>query len=187
MKPFLANYFVFHITRTCICVAEKDINNFVLLNSLYIGKGPASLSWDERTYKCANIYLQKLRPTVANAQSYLKRSNQTVMESLFFLTTNGNHMHSSQLSNRLTKVAKLFDSSIKGTVTGKRIRKSAVSRHRELLDSGNSSGLSKDELARQMSHSTSTADGHYAMRDHIKGNVYYPFHVRLCRSCSLQK
>jgi predicted site-specific integrase-resolvase len=44
-----------------------------------------------------------------------------------------------------------------------------VSRHRQLADSGCSSGLSKDELARQMSHSTSTAEGHYAMRDTVKG------------------
>lgn len=153
----------------------------------YVGQGPASLSWDERTHKCAEIYLKKLRPTVANANSYLKRSNQKEMEPLFFLTTNGNHMHSSQMSNRLTKVAKLFDSSIKGTLTGKRIRKSAVSRHRQILDSGNSSGLSKEELARQMSHSTSTAEGHYAMRDQIKGNIFFLCHAWLCRSSSLEK
>jgi hypothetical protein len=85
------------------------------------------------------------------------------------LTTNGNPIPSSQISNRITKVAKLLDPSIQGNVTGKRIRKSAVSRHRQLADSGGSSGLSKDELARQMSHSTSTAEGHYAMRDTVKG------------------
>ncbi|CAB4043475.1 Hypothetical predicted protein, partial [Paramuricea clavata] len=56
-------------------------------------------------------------------------------------------------------------------VTGKRIRKSAVSRHRQLADSGGSSGPSKDELARQMSHSTLTAEGHYAMRDTVKGRA----------------
>ena len=84
------------------------------------------------------------------------------------MTTNGNPIPSSQISNRITKVAKLLDPSIQGNVTGKRIRKSAVSRHRQLADSGGVSGLSKDELARQMSHSTSTA-GHYAMRDTVKG------------------
>ena len=65
----------------------------------------------------------------------------------------------------------MFDSSIKGNLTGKRIRKSAVSRHRQLADCGKSGGLSKDELARQMSHSITTAEGHYAMRDAIKGTL----------------
>ncbi|XP_028417489.1 uncharacterized protein LOC114541887 [Dendronephthya gigantea] len=65
----------------------------------------------------------------------------------------------------------MLDPSISGTVTGKRIRKSAVSRHRQVAESGKSGGLSKHELARQMSHSTSTAEGHYAMRDAVKGRA----------------
>ena len=139
-----------------------------------IGTGPASLSWDERTYKCAEIYLKKWRPNVANDHSYLKRANQKEKEPLFFLATNGKPLHSSQVANRVTRVAKLLNPSIQGTVTGKRIRKSAVSRHREILESRNSSGLSKEELARQMWNFTSTAEGQYAMRDRIKGKVNHP-------------
>ena len=130
------------------------------------------MSWDERTYRCASIYLEKLRPAVANDQSFLQQKGQKKKEPLFFLTTRGNPLPSSQIANRVTKVAKMLDPSITGTMTGKRIRKSAVSRHRQVSESGAASGLSKDELARQMSHSTSTAEGHYAMRDTIKGTAY---------------
>ena len=74
----------------------------------------------------------------------------------------------------------MLDPSVSGTVTGKRMRKSAVSRHREVAESGESSGLSKEELARQMSHTT-TADGHYAMRDAIKGEIYNGhFYLIMC-------
>ncbi|CAB4015116.1 Hypothetical predicted protein [Paramuricea clavata] len=114
---------------------STSVKQFVTLTKRHktAGTGPASLSWDTRIYKCAQIYLE--------------------------------------ISNRITKVAKLLDPSISGNVTGKQIRKSAVSSHRQLDDSGESSGLSKEELAWQMSHSTSTADGHYAMRDTIKGHA----------------
>lgn len=136
----------------------------------FIGSGPASLSWDERTFKCAEIYLKELRPLVANDKSFLKRTHKSKKEPLFFLTQKGTPLPSSQISNRLTRTAKLFDTSIIGNVTGKRIRKSAVSQHRQLSDTGTST-LSKDELARQMSHTTTTAEGHYAMRDQIKGEI----------------
>lgn len=137
---------------------------------LFIASGPASLSWDERTYHCAQVYLNKLRPIVANDMSFLKRAHKKKKEALFFLTQKGTPVPSSQISNRLTRMAKLFDNSIVGNVTGKRIRKSAVSRHRQVSNCGTTT-LSKDELARQMSHTTTTAEGHYAMRDQIKGKI----------------
>lgn len=101
-----------------------------------------------------------------------EKSKQNVTEPLFFLTARGNPLPSSQIATGITKIAKLLDPSISGRVTGKRIRKSTVSRHRQLAESGESSGISKDELARQMSHTTSTAEGHYAMRDTIKGTIF---------------
>jgi hypothetical protein len=155
-----------------------------ILSRYFSGSGPASLSWDARTYKCAQIYLQKLRPTVANEHSFLQRHNQHEKEPLFFLTAKGNPLPSSQICGRMTKMTKLLDPSITGNVTGKRIRKSAVSRHRQLMDSGESSGLSKDELARQMSHSISTAEGHYAMRDTIKGTIFTP-KTKICFRISI--
>ena len=105
---------------------------------------------------------------MANEHPFLQRHDEKEKEPLFFLTTNGNPIPSSQICGRITKIAHLLDPSISGNLTGKRIRKSAVSRHRQLADSGESSGLSKEELAHQMSHSTPTAEGHYAMRDTIK-------------------
>ena len=107
-----------------------------------------------------------------NEYSFLQRHEQKEKEPLFFLTARGNPLPSSQICGRITKTAQQLDPSISGQVTGKRIRKSAVSRHRQLAESGETSGLSKDELARQMSHSTSTAEGHYAMRDTIKGTIF---------------
>ena len=80
-------------------------------------------------------------------------------------------MPSSQIGYRITKITKLLDLSISGNMTGKRIRKSAVSRHRELTESDKPSGLSKDEFARQMSHSIATAEGSYAMRNTVKGKI----------------
>ena len=82
----------------------------------------------------------------------------------------GTPVPSSQILNRLTQMSKLFDDSIVGNVTGKRIRKSAVSRHRQVADCGTAT-LSKDKLVRQMSHTTTTVEGHYAMRDQIKGKI----------------
>ena len=104
--------------------------------------------------------------------SFMKRVHKKEKESLFFLTQKGTPVPSSQISNRLTRMSKLFDDSIVGNVTGKRIRKSAVSRHRQVADCGTAT-LSKDELERerQMSHTTTTAEGHYAMRDQIKGKI----------------
>lgn len=109
---------------------------------------------------------------MTNKHSFIQRKDKKEKEPLFFLTARGNPIPSSQISNRITKVAKLLDPSISGNVTGKRICKSVVSSHRQLDDSVESSELSKEELARQMSHSTSTAEGHYAMRDTIKGTVF---------------
>ena len=106
---------------------------------------------------------------MANERSFLRRNDQHEKEPLFFLTARGNPLPSPQIAGSVTKIAKLLDPSISGNVTGKRIRKSAVSRHRELAEFGESSGLSKDELARQMSHTTSTAERDYAMRDAVKG------------------
>ena len=145
-----------------------------ILSRYFSGSGPASLSWDVRTYKCAQIYLQKLRPSVENEHSFLQRHEQKEKEPLFFLTAKGNPLPSSQICGRITKVAEMLDPSISGKVTGKHIRKSTVPRHRQLAESGGTSRLSKDELARQMSHSTSTAEGHYAMRDTIKGVIFHP-------------
>ena len=108
---------------------------------------------------------------MANEHSFLQRHGQKEKEPLFFLTTRGNPVPSSQICGRITKISQLLDPSISGNLTGKRIRKSAVSRHRQLADSGEASGVSKEELARQMSHSTPTAEGHYAMRDSIKGTT----------------
>ena len=150
------------IQQLCICK-----------HTVFLGSGPASLSWDTKLYKCAKIYLERLRPAVANESSFLQRRNQNEKEPLFFLTAKGNPIPSSQITNRITKVATLLDPSISGNVTGKRIRKSAVSRHRELTDSGKPSGLSKDELARQVSHSTATAEGSYAMRNTVKGKIFF--------------
>ena len=102
--------------------------------------------------------------------SFLKRAHKKKKESLFFLMQKGTPVPSSQILNRLTQMSKLFDDSIVGNVTGKRIRKSAVSRHRQVADCGTAT-LSKDKLVRQMSHTTTTVEGHYAMRDQIKGKI----------------
>ena len=102
--------------------------------------------------------------------SFLKRAHKKKKESLFFLTQKGTPVPSSQILNRLTQMSKLFDDSIVGNFTGKRIRKSAVSRHRQIADCRTAT-LSKDKLVRQMLHTTTTVEGHYAMRDQIKGKI----------------
>ena len=101
-----------------------------ILLRYFSGSGPASLSWDVRTYKCAQIYLQKLRPSVENEHSFLQRHEQKEKEPLFFLTAKGNPLPSSQICGRITKVAQMLDPSISGKVTGKRIRKSTASKRR---------------------------------------------------------
>ena len=100
---------------------DPEENDFVelrdyLLTMLLL---PASLSWDTCIYKCSQIYLEKLRPIVANDQSFLQRNDKKEKEPLFFLTVRGNPIPSSQISNRLTKVVKLLDRSIAGNATGR--------------------------------------------------------------------
>ena len=130
--------------------------------------GPAPLAWDEELREIGEIYFNLLRPHFCNSKSFFEGvPGCSQRGEPFFLSSAGRPLNSSQVSRRIDQMGKMFCPSMKGNLSGARIRKSAVSHHRL-------SGVDapKDTaFAKTMSHAVGTANRHYNLEDSVKNNA----------------
>ena len=133
-----------------------------------LSMGPAPLAWDEELREIGEIYFNLLRPHFCNSKSFFEGvPGCSQRGEPFFLSSAGRPLNSSQVSRRIDQMGKMFCPSMKGNLSGARIRKSAVSHHRL-------SGLDapKDTaIAKTMSHAVGTANKHYNLEDAVKNNA----------------
>ena len=85
----------------------------------------------------------------------------------FFITKDGNPLNSNKVLGRLATMAGILHPNLKGKMSGKRIRKSAMMNFRK-LPAAVTSSTSTSNLAQHMSHSQGTADRFYNLLDIVK-------------------
>ena len=131
--------------------------------------GPAPLAWDDELREIGDIYFNILRPQFANSKSMFEGVPGCAQRGeAYFLSSNGRPLTSSQVSRRIDQMGKTFCPSLKGNLSGARIRESAVSHHRLLSKAGEP----KDkDIAKTMFHAVGTANKHYLLQDAVKNNA----------------
>lgn len=119
--------------------------------------GPAKLYWDN-TLKCiADAYLNNMRQIFATLSSHHRpepgRSNS---RGAFFIAISGKALDESRVSRRLIEFGKKLNIDLPGMLKSSNLRKSIISLQRE-----QHSTITKDQLARQMTHDVRTAEKYY--------------------------
>ena len=116
--------------------------------------GPAPLAWDDELCRIGKIYFTILRPHFVNSKSMFQGFPGCAQRGeAYFLSSNGRPLTSSQMSRCIDQMGKTFCPSLKGNLSGARIRKSAVSHHRLVSKAG---GPKDADIAKTMSHAVGT-------------------------------
>ena len=132
-------------------------------------EGEATLFWNRKSYRLANIYLNKLRPLVATNESAKLPAipGAPIQRSAFFVSSSGKRLTGGQISRRVNDFVETSCPEIKGRVKGIRIRKAVVSSHRE----DDKAPVSSKDLAAQMTHNVKTVDKYYHIDEKMKSKV----------------
>ena len=134
--------------------------------------GPAGLCWDRTTYQLAQIYLKKFRPFYTNESSLFPcLPGYATRGEPFFITKDGNPMDSNKGSGMLATMATILYPNLKGKMSGKRIRKSAIANFRKLPAAVTLSIFNRN-LAQHMPHSDTTADRFHNLSDIVRDRAH---------------
>ena len=79
----------------------------------------------------------------------------------FFITASGQYMNESMISKRIGAVGKKLNPSMLGNLQGSRLRKGIITMQR----SDKTTSISNKRLAKQMSHTVTTAHKYYNIED----------------------
>ena len=127
--------------------------------------GPAGLCWDRTTYQLAQVYLENFRPFYMNDSALFPALlGLATPGEPFFITKDGNPINSKKVSGRLRTMASILHPDLKGKMSRKPVRKSAVT-HFQNLQGAVTSSISNHNLAQDMLHSDVTADRFYNLLD----------------------
>ena len=137
-----------YITQTVVHKTQSD--------------GPAKLFWDKGLKSLADIYIEKMRPVFQNNESMLPERPGVPAAPALFIAVSGKYLTESRISNRLAVMGKKLNPEMPGTLKGSCIRKGIISTQRDM---GETSEISRERLASQMTHAPTTADKYYNVQD----------------------
>ncbi len=103
-----------------------------------------------------------MRPLFHNSNSLLPQRPGVPPAPALFIAVSGNYLTESRISNRLAVMGKKLNPEMPGTLKGSRIRKGIISTQRDM---GETSAISRERLASQMTHAVTTADKYYNVQD----------------------
>ena len=121
--------------------------------------GPAKLMWDSE--------LNVMRPLFANERSVFPSSAGIPEKPAFFVTAAGQPMNESQISKRSVVLGKRLNPDMSGNLRGSRIRKEIITLQR----AEESPTVTDVNLAKQMSHSVSTAQKYYNIQEQAHSDI----------------
>lgn len=160
--------------QRCGAVANLTVgefrNGFQHSEDLFITKtlrhktsagGHAKLMWDAQLKTMANTYLDVLRPMFVNERSVIPATAGIPAMPAFFITAAGQPMNESMISKRLVAMGKKLKPDMPGNLRGSRLRKGIVTLQR----TDEAPTISPRTLAKQMSHSVSTAQKYYYVEE----------------------
>ena len=140
-----------YITQTVVHKTQSD--------------GPSKLLWDKGLKSLADIYVDKMRPLFHTDESMLPQRPGVPPAPALFIAVSGKYLTESRISNRLAVMGKKLNPEMPGTLKGSRIRKGIISTQRDM---GETSAISRERLASQMTHAVTTTDKYYNVQDTMK-------------------
>ena len=108
-----------------------------------------------------------LRPLYANERSVIPSSAGIPEKPAFFINAAGRPMNESQISNRIVNLGKRINPQMSGNLRGSRIRKGIITMQRKQ----GGKGVTDEHLAKQMSHSVSTAQQYYNIEEQVQSDI----------------
>ena len=140
--------------------------------------GPAKLMWDSELKGMAETYRNVMRPLFANERSVFPSSAGILEKPAFFITAAGQPMNESEISKRIVVLGKRLNPDMSGNPRGWRIRKEIITLQR----AEESSTVTDVNLAKQMSHSVSTAQKYYNIQEQVHFDIQVASFLRLLTS-----
>ena len=140
--------------------------------------GPAKLMWDGEVKAMAETYKNNMRPLFANEKSVFPSSAGIVETPAFFITAAGQPMNESQISKRIVVLGKRLNPDMSGNLRGSRIRKGIITLQR----AEESASVSDVNVAKQMSHSVSTAQKYYNITELAKSDIQVASYLKTLTS-----
>ena len=145
-------------------------------NDLYVTKtlrhktaagGQAKLMWNGELKQMATTYKEVLHPLFANERSVIPASAGIPQRPAFFISAAGQPMKESMVSKRIVAMAKRLNPELPGNLRGLRLRKGIITLQR----SRETSTVSAETLAKQMSHSVSIAQKYYNIEEQARSDI----------------
>ena len=129
--------------------------------------GQAKLMWNVQLKEMATTYKELLRPLFANERSVIPGSAGIPEKPAFFISAAGQPMNESMISKRIVAMGKKLNPELPGNLRGSRLRKGIITLQR----SEETSTVSAQTLAKQMSHSVSTAQKYYNIEEQARSDI----------------
>ena len=108
-----------------------------------------------------------MQPLFANERSVFPSSAGIPEKPAFFITAAGQPMNESQISKRILVLGKRLNPDMSGNVHRSRISKGIITTQR----AEESSTVTDANLAKQMSHSVSTAQKYYNIQEQVHSDI----------------
>ena len=129
--------------------------------------GQAKLMWNVQLKEMATTYKEQLRPLFANERSVIPGSAGIPEKPAFFISAAGQPMNESMISKRIVAMGKKLNPELPRNLRGSRLRKGIITLQR----SEETSTVSAQTLAKQMSHSVSTAQKYYNIEEQARSDI----------------
>ena len=145
-------------------------------NDLYVIKTPrhkttaggqAKLMWNRELKEMATTYKDVMHPMFANERSVIPVSAGIPEKPAFFISAAGQPMNESMVSKRIVAMGKRLNPELPGNLCRSQLRKGIITLQR----SQEASTVSVENLAKQVSHSVSTAQKYYNIEDQAWSDI----------------
>ena len=115
----------------------------------------------------ALTYSTILRPLFGNERLVIPSSAGIPEKPAFFINAADRPMNKSQMSNRIVRLGKRLNPEMLGNLRSSRIRKGIITMQR----AQDGKGVTDENLAKQMSHSVSTAQQYYNIEEQAQSDI----------------